>query len=135
MGRIFLLLMIIVPALEIVVFILAGNWIGIWPTFGLIVLTGIIGAWLAKKEGLQAYRRAQLKSQQGMVPGEEMLDGVCILIGGLLLLTPGFLTDTVGFLLLLPPTRKGFKQILQRFFQKMASNGNFIYMNGMGRKF
>jgi UPF0716 protein FxsA len=129
MFRILLLLIIIVPALEIAVLIFSGNTIGIWPTIALIILTGILGAWLAKKEGLQAIRVAQLQTSQGQVPSSVMLDGLCILIGGVVLLTPGFITDAIGFFLLIPQTRGIAKAFLLKIFNKMIKNGNFIIMS------
>lgn len=129
MFKILLLLIIIVPALEIAVIILSGNTIGIWPTIALIILTGILGAWLAKREGLQAIRVAQLQTSQGQVPSSVMLDGICILIGGVVLLTPGFITDAIGFFLLIPQTRGIAKAFLLKIFNKMIKNGNFIIMS------
>lgn len=129
MFRLLLLLIIVVPALEIAVLILSGNIIGVWPTFLLIILTGIIGAWLAKKEGLQAIRLAQLQTQQGQLPNGVILDGICILIGGIFLLSPGFITDTIGFLLLIPQTRSIGKAFLIKVFNRMIKNGNFIIMS------
>ncbi len=128
MFRLLLLLIIVVPALEIAVLILSGNIIGVWPTFLLIILTGILGAWLAKKEGLQAIRLAQLQTQQGQLPNGVILDGICILIGGIFLLAPGFITDTIGFLLLIPQTRSIGKAFLLKIFNRLIKNGNFIIM-------
>ncbi|WP_100373739.1 FxsA family protein [Bacillus sp. FJAT-45037] len=129
MFKILLLLIIIVPALEIAVLILSGNTLGVWPTIGLIIFTGVLGAWLAKKEGLQAIRLAQLQTSQGQLPSSVMLDGVCILIGGVVLLTPGFITDAIGFFLLIPITRGIAKGFLLSVFNKMIKNGNFIIMS------
>lgn len=103
--RYLLLLLILVPTFEIGVFLLAGNTIGIWPTISLIILTGVLGAYLAKRQGMEVFRRAQLEMNYGQVPGEAILDGICILIGGIFLLTPGFISDTMGLLLLIPQTR------------------------------
>ncbi len=129
MFRLLLLLIIIVPAIEITFLILAGKTIGILPTFLLIILTGIMGAWLAKKEGLQVLRLAQLQTQQGQIPSGAILDGICILAGGIFLLAPGFVTDTVGFLLLIPPTRAIAKGFLVTIFTKMIKNGRFIILS------
>ncbi|MBU9712923.1 FxsA family protein [Evansella tamaricis] len=126
MGRIFFLLLIIVPALEIWVLILSGNYIGIPATILLIILTGILGAALAKKEGLNAIRTAQLQASQGQVPSGVLLDGICILVGGVVLLTPGFITDGIGFFLLFPQTRAIFKGFLRRIFEKKIQSGNVI---------
>ncbi|WP_158736601.1 FxsA family protein [Alteribacillus sp. YIM 98480] len=127
MGKWFVLLLIIVPALEIGLLVLSGNMIGVWPTILLIILTGILGAWLAKKEGLNTIRTAQLQMQNGEVPGGLVLDGICILVGGAVLLTPGFITDAVGFFLLIPYTRALIKALLERIFAKLIQNGSIIY--------
>ncbi|SDH33072.1 UPF0716 protein FxsA [Alteribacillus persepolensis] len=127
MGRWLLLLIIVVPALEIGVLILSGNTLGIWPTIFLIILTGIIGAWLAKREGLQTVRAAQLQLQNGQVPGGLVLDGICILVGGAVLLTPGFITDAAGFFLLFPYTRNIVKALLEKIFASLLKSGKIIY--------
>ncbi|MDQ0298585.1 UPF0716 protein FxsA [Salibacterium salarium] len=128
MGKWFVLLLIIVPALEIGVLILSGNTIGIWPTILLIILTGLLGAWLAKKEGLETIRTAQLQMQNGEVPSTLVIDGICILIGGTVLLTPGFITDVIGFLLLIPYTRGMLKALLQKLFNKLISSGSVVFI-------
>ncbi|MDQ0255047.1 UPF0716 protein FxsA [Evansella vedderi] len=127
MGKIFFLLIIIIPALEIWVLILSGNMIGVIPTILLIILTGVLGAALAKREGLNAIRTAQMQASQGMVPSGVLLDGICILVGGVVLLTPGFITDAAGFFLLIPQTRAIFKGFLQRVFERMIKNGNIMF--------
>jgi UPF0716 protein FxsA len=134
--KILLLLLIVVPALEIAVILLSWNTFGIALTVLFIILTGILGAALARREGLQAIRKAQLKTSQGQVPGNELLDGVCILIGGVVLLTPGFISDALGFLLLIPATREIFKRLLQRIYEKMVYSGNvYVISNQNGRKY
>jgi len=112
-------LIIVIPALEIGILILSGNAIGPIPTVLLIILTGVVGAWLAKKQGLETLRKAQQDMQFGQIPGMAIIDGLCILIGGVLLLTSGFITDTVGFLLLFPFSRNKFKPILLATIRKM----------------
>ncbi|MGO4888689.1 FxsA family protein [Anaerobacillus sp. MEB173] len=129
MGRIFLLLLIIVPALEVGVLILSGNLIGVWPTVLLIILTGVLGAWLAKKEGLHAVRLAQVQAQNGQIPSGVILDGICILVGGVVLLTPGFITDAIGFILLVPYTRSIIKKWLQKMIERMIQNGQFVFIS------
>ncbi|WP_088033031.1 FxsA family protein [Evansella clarkii] len=129
MGKILLLLLIVVPALEIAVLILAGNTFGILVTILLIILTGVLGAALAKKEGLNAIRTAQMQASQGQIPSGVILDGVCILVGAVLLLTPGFITDGVGFFLLLPQTRAILKGFLQRIFEKLINSGKVVFIN------
>jgi UPF0716 protein FxsA len=117
--RLLMFLIIVIPALEIGILILSGNAIGPIPTVLLIILTGVVGAWLAKKQGLETLRKAQQEMQYGQIPGMAIIDGLCILIGGVLLLTPGFITDTIGFLLLFPFSRNKFKPILLTTIRKM----------------
>ncbi|QOY33915.1 FxsA family protein [Anaerobacillus isosaccharinicus] len=129
MLKLFILLLIVVPALEIGVLVLSGNTIGIPWTILLVIFTGVLGAWLAKKEGLQTIRLAQLQLQQGQVPSGVILDGLCILVGGFGLLTPGFITDAMGFFLLFPNTRAIAKAFFQKLFNRMLQNGSIIFIN------
>jgi UPF0716 protein FxsA len=99
------LLFLVVPFAELFVLIQVGHVIGALPTIGVLVVVSIVGAWLVKREGLATLRRAREQIQLGRVPGRELVDGVLILFAGVLLLTPGFLTDVIGTLLLLPPVR------------------------------
>jgi UPF0716 protein FxsA len=122
--RYFILLLIAIPAAEIAVLLLSGKTIGVGATLLLIIATGVIGAYLAKREGLQTIRKAQEQLQHGQIPGSAVLDGICILIGGILLLTPGFITDIIGFFLLFPPTRKFFKFLMLRNIKKRIDRGN-----------
>ena len=121
--RYLFLLIIIIPAMDIGVLLLSGKTIGVWPTLTFIILTGVIGAYLAKREGLQTIRRAQEQLRYGQIPGEAVLDGICILIGGTLLLTPGFITDLLGFFMLFPPTRGLFKFFMKNSFRKWIDKG------------
>ncbi|MBM7701232.1 FxsA family protein [Metabacillus iocasae] len=120
--RILFPLLIIVPALEIFLLLYAGKTIGAFPTFLIVMGTGLLGAFLAKKQGLSTLTKAREQLSYGELPGQAILDGICILVGGTLLLTPGFVTDAFGFFLLFPYTRKFVKpslaKWLERFFQK-----------------
>ncbi|MFC7373399.1 FxsA family protein [Fictibacillus iocasae] len=127
MFRYLLPVFIIVPAIEVGLFILAGQHIGIPVTIGLIFLTGIIGAWLAKREGMQTLLQFRTKMSRGELPGESLLDGACIIAGGALLLTPGFLTDLIGFFLLFPPIRMLVKRLMKRKMKKAYENGQFSF--------
>ena len=100
-----LLLFILVPIAEIGVFIQAGSWIGLWPTLGLIVLTAFVGVALLKRQGLATLANAQSQMQAGEMPIGPLMDGFMLAAAGALLLTPGFITDGVGFALLMPPVR------------------------------
>ncbi|PXW88142.1 UPF0716 protein FxsA [Streptohalobacillus salinus] len=122
------LALLIMPALELGIIIWAGQLIGGWSVVGLIILTGLIGATLAKQQGTETLQRANLSMQQGQIPSEAIFDGICILIGGIVLLTPGFITDLIGFLLLIPFTRRPLKNSIKAIFQRMIKNGQVIYV-------
>ena len=118
--------LIIIPAMEIWLFILSGKILGAFPTFFFVILTGIVGAYLAKKQGIAVLTQAREQLSYGELPGEAILDGICILLGGSFLLTPGFITDALGFFLLLPPTRKLVKPALAKWLQRFFRNGRFM---------
>ncbi|MEK7989497.1 MAG: FxsA family protein [Thiotrichaceae bacterium] len=101
-----LLLFILVPVIEIYFFILVGGAIGIFPTLLFIVVTAIIGSKLLQTQGTLTLQRAQLMMQQGQVPAEPLLEGILIIASGFLLITPGFFTDSIGFLCLFPMPRR-----------------------------
>lgn len=118
------MLLIIIPAIEITMLIYSGKIIGIWSTFLLIIFTGVLGAYLAKKQGLMVLRQAQEQMNYGQIPGNAILDGICVFAGGILLLTPGFITDILGFFLLLPVTRKFVKLLMISRLKKWIEKGN-----------
>ncbi len=101
-----LILFITVPLVEMIILIEVGGLIGAIPTVGLVVLTATIGLWLLKLEGIATLARVQEKLNQGQIPETELLEGIMLLVGGALLLTPGFITDAMGFTCLLPGLRR-----------------------------
>ncbi len=101
-----LLLFTVVPAIELYALLQLGAWMGALNTFLLVVTTGVIGSWLAKREGLGVLLQLRSELEQGMPPGERVLEGVMVFVGGLLLVTPGVFTDLAGFLLIVGPTRR-----------------------------
>ena len=113
-----LLLFIIVPILEIYLLITVGGFIGALPTILIIILTAIIGSYLLRAQGIATIQKAQSNLLQGQLPAFELLEGMLILIGGVLLLTPGFFTDTIGFIFLIPILRK---YIILWWIKKKAS--------------
>ncbi|AMM94174.1 FxsA family protein [Peribacillus simplex] len=119
----FLLFIIAMPVIEIIVLLLSGNLIGFWPTLFLIVATGLIGAYLAKRQGMETWKRAQEQIRYGMMPGNEIIDGICIFIGAALLLSPGLISDIMGLLLVFPPTRNLLKPIVIRFIMNRMNKG------------
>ena len=96
---------LLVPIIEIYLLIQVGGLIGVMPTIALVILTAFIGAVLLRVQGLQTYRRFYQALGQGRVPTTEILEGIALLVGGALLLTPGFFTDVIGFICLLPFSR------------------------------
>jgi UPF0716 protein FxsA len=108
------LLFIIVPIAELYVIIQVGQTIGVLETIGLLILVSVLGAWLAKREGLGVLRRVRQQLDAGRVPAVEVIDGFLVLLAGALLLTPGFLTDIVAIVLLIPPMRAGVRALLRR---------------------
>ena len=122
--RFLLMLFIIIPIIEMVVLIEVGSIIGSLGTIGLVVVTAVIGLWLFRLEGLATFQRVQNRLAQGELPETELLEGIMLLVGGTLLLTPGFVTDTIGFICLIPVLRRPLAQwILHRGFTRMVHRG------------
>ncbi|MEA3293417.1 MAG: FxsA family protein [Euryarchaeota archaeon] len=122
-----LILFIVLPFVELYILIELGSSIGTLPTLGIVVLTGIAGAALARHQGLSVLRRIQTEMSFGQMPGDVIFDGVLVLIGAVLLITPGILTDTTGFLLLIPVTREIFKKYLKVWVNKRIKSGQMVY--------
>ncbi len=115
-----LLVFIGVPLIEVALFVLIGEQIGLWATLATIVLTAMIGTALLRAQGLATLHRVQSELNRGGVPVEAVFDGACLLVAGALLLTPGFLTDFIGFLLFVPTVRRTFGSWLWRTLQRNA---------------
>jgi UPF0716 protein FxsA len=107
------LLFIVVPIVELWVIIQIGELIGLWPTLALLLADALLGSWLLRHQGRGAWRRFNLAIAERRFPGKEVADGLLIAIGGTLLLTPGFLTDIVGAILLIPPTRAIVRRLMR----------------------
>ena len=108
--QILFLVVLIIPFAEIYLLLLVGGIIGAFPTIFLVVFTAALGAWLLRQQGFATFRQFQANLAQGVIPAYEMIEGPIILLGGLLLLTPGFITDILGFACLIPPLRKKIAQ-------------------------
>lgn len=117
MGLLLLAAFIGVPLLEIAVFIQVGGLIGLWPTLAIVVLTAILGTWQLRVQGLATLARARAEINRGGLPTRELFDGACLLVAGALLLTPGFVTDALGFMLFLPPFRDLLRTLLTRWIE------------------
>lgn len=122
-GKLFLLFAV-VPVAEIYVLVSVGGAIGVLPTIALVLLTALVGAHLARMQGLSVMLRIRENLAQGFMPAEELLDGLLIFMAGMVLLAPGFLTDIAGLLILLPVTRGMFKRWLRKKFDEWRQNPN-----------
>ncbi len=118
MALFLLLAMIVVPIVEIAVFIELGGFLGLWPTLGTIILTAMVGSALLRLQGLSTLRRVMQSVERGRLPLAEVFDGLCLLVAGALLLTPGFVTDAVGFLLFIPTFRAALGRLGARYLVK-----------------
>jgi UPF0716 protein FxsA len=116
----------LVPIVEMWILIEVGGWVGALPTIALVVLTAMIGLSLLKQQGLATLMRARRKVVEGTIPASELVNGVMIAVGGALLLTPGFVTDALGFVLLIPKTRQWLLfKLIDRYRDKIVIEGEF----------
>jgi UPF0716 protein FxsA len=115
MGLLLVLLFIVVPIAELYVIIQVGEAIGVWPTLLLLLLDAIVGSWLLKHEGRAAWRRFNEALAEKRIPAVEVADGFLVILGGALLIAPGFITDIFGILFLIPPTRALARKVLHRW--------------------
>ena len=120
-----LVLFIVVPFVELYLLLVIGRSIGFWPTVGMIIVPGVLGATLAKVEGLRVWRSYKDALAQGRLPDEGILGGLLVLVGGVLLITPGVLTDLTGILLLIPMTRKIVAGVIRRRIAQRLGQGLF----------
>lgn len=110
--RILFLFFLIVPFVEIYLLLKIGAVIGVFPTVFMVVFTAALGAWLLRRQGFATWQRFQNSLQQGQIPAMEMIEGPILLVGGALLLTPGFFTDILGFACLIPAARRKLAQYI-----------------------
>jgi len=129
--RLFLLFTII-PIAELSLLIRIGGLIGLGPTLGLVVATGAAGAWLSRREGLKSWLTVQRELAAGRLPGEEMVHAVLILVAGIVLLTPGVLTDALGIVLLIRPVRRRLIARLRERFSRQIQAGSAGFVGGPG---
>jgi UPF0716 protein FxsA len=123
MRLLLILIFIVVPIAELALLIQVGELIGVWWTIALLIADSILGSLLMRSQGRAAWRRFNTALQAGRPPAREVLDGVLVIFGGALLLTPGFISDLLGLLLLLPPTRAIVRAILvRRFADRMIAS-------------
>src|ERR1700743_522566 len=114
MPLLLIILFIVVPIAELALLIQVGEWIGVWWTIGLLLADALLGSWLLRTQGRAAGRGFNEALAQGRIPHREVVDGVLVIFGGVLLLCPGFITDIFGVLFLFPPTRVLLRGVLIR---------------------
>ena len=125
------LLFLVVPIIELYIIVQVASSVGALETIGLLILVSVVGAWLVRAQGLTVLGRVQGQLAQGKVPGKELVDGLLILLAGALMLTPGFMTDAFGLVLLLPPTRAVVRTILiHRYRNRMVIGGPGVAFGG-----
>jgi UPF0716 protein FxsA len=117
------LLFTLVPALELYLIIKVGQSIGAFNTLLIIIFTGVLGAYYARQQGFKVFSNIQWKMEQGNLPGDDLVNGAMLLVGGALLITPGFVTDFLGFSLIFPPTREAMKVSVSRYLQRKMERG------------
>ena len=129
------IIFLVVPLIEMFLLIEVGSAIGALPTIGLVILTATVGIWLLRLQGLATINRVQEKLQQGIMPETELLEGIMLVIGGALLLTPGFVTDAMGFVCLLPGLRRPLaaRIIRSTSFQGFQTHNHFRAGGPTGR--
>ncbi|MCD5401944.1 FxsA family protein [candidate division NPL-UPA2 bacterium] len=129
-----ILLFTVVPVVELALLIKLGQHIGVSYTLAIVILTGVAGGYLARSQGLATLRRIQDDINKGVMPADKIFDGVLIFCGGILLLTPGLITDLIGFMALVPFTRRLIKLWLKRKAENMIAQGRVITITSSGKK-
>lgn len=121
MGKVLFGLFLVVPMIEIGLFIVLGQSIGLWPTLLGVVLTALIGSFIIRLQGVSLIAEIRQLTGQGQLPARQIADGVMLAVAGALLMTPGYFTDTVGFILLVPPARLWLYDVLKSRIGQVAS--------------
>lgn len=126
-----LALFTLLPLAELYILIKIGTSFGALTTVLIVIATGVIGASLARTQGFYVWRRIQLEMSSGRFPADDMLDGLLIFFAGAVLLTPGIITDALGFLILIPPTRAGIRTWVKRKLRHMSESGSVTFRGFM----
>ncbi|AGW13702.1 FxsA family protein [Megalodesulfovibrio gigas] len=129
MLRLFLAFTLI-PVLELYLLVKVGTQIGVFTTVAIVFLSGFAGAWLARREGMNVVLRIREQLARGVMPASELMDGACVLVAAVLLVTPGFITDALGLALLVPAARTLLKVQLVRWFERAVQRGQVHVMHG-----
>ncbi|MGZ4798717.1 MAG: FxsA family protein [Acidimicrobiia bacterium] len=135
MGALLVFVFIVMPLVELAVFVLVAQWIGILNSILVLMLVSVGGVLIVRHQGLGIYRRVRAQLADGIVPAAELVDGLLILVAGLLLIVPGFISDAVGLLLLLPPVRGFVRGRLRRRFSVRVAHRVVKVANTQGPRF
>lgn len=125
------LIFVALPLSELVLLLKVGAWLGLWNTVGIILLTALVGATMWRSQGLSLLWKIRNRLSRNELPAREMIEGVLVLVGGVFFLTPGFITDTFGFVLLIPATRSVVLDRLRAWLERKAEEGRVdVYVSG-----
>lgn len=122
-----MLLFTVVPIIELMLLFRLSRYIGFQYTIIIVLVTGVVGAFLAKREGKGIIKRIKVEISDGRVPGDELINGLCVIVGGAMLLTPGIITDAAGFILVISPTRKILITAIKRKIKNMIQDGTVSF--------
>ncbi len=134
MAILLLIAFIGTPIVEIAVFMQVGEQIGLWPTLAIVIATAMAGTWLLRAQGMATLARAQESLARQEFPLEEVFDGLCLLFAGALLLTPGFVTDSIGLALFIPPVRRLLRRVMSRWLAKSPNAAFFMNSENMSQR-
>ena len=122
-------LFIVVPFIDLLILIKIGSGIGFWPTLGVVIVPGLLGAIMARSQGVAVLSEIKRDISLGRLPGDKLIDGIFILFGGLLLMTPGLITDLIGLSVLVPRVRKFYRNIIvYRLWSRIAASSLRLYI-------
>lgn len=122
-----ILLFTILPLVDLAILIKIGSYIGLKYTLAIVIVTGFTGAYFAKREGRDIITKIKFDISQGKMPADELIGGLCVIVGGAFLLAPGLITDALGLFLVLPVTRTTFINMIKRRFKQMLTGGNLWF--------
>jgi UPF0716 protein FxsA len=123
--KLILLILLLIPLIELYLLLEVGSFMGVLPTIFMIVFTGVLGVWLFRQQGFSTLKRFQESTAKGEVPAYEMIEGSILLIGGALLIAPGFFTDMLGFACLIPPLRTAIAHYIVKHYLVVPSHSPF----------
>jgi UPF0716 protein FxsA len=122
--QLILLILLTIPFIELYLLLEVGSFLGVFPTIFMIVFTGVLGVWLFRRQGFATLKRFQDSVARGEVPAYEMIEGTILLLGGIFLIAPGFFTDVLGFICLIPPARKAIAKYVIEHYLVMPQAGS-----------